>query len=716
MLRHLSQVSGFAAIVAAVLSISSCATGSRRPADHPADASDPYLWLEQIETPEALSWVKAHNEKSLALLTGDARYAAIHDEIHSILVAKDRIPTPIYQGGWVYNFWQDSDHVKGLWRRVRPAEFSKPDPAWETVLDIDALAKAENESWVWKGASCLAPAYEKCLISLSRGGKDAVVVREFDAAGRMFAAGGFNLPEAKSEASWMDADTLWVATDYGPGSLTSSGYPRVVKLWKRGTPLAQAEKVFEGAVEDVSAGGYSILSPDRAPVHVVYRSPSFFESEESLYSPKDGKLHKIPFPRDADFKGVFQGYALAVLRTQWGGPQEAFPAGALVSIPVSQIEADAPHLTVETVYFPDDRSTQTAISWSRDAIYLDTLQNVKGRILKVQRKKSRWSVARLPFPDNGVVSVVAADPFAREIYASYESFLVPTTLYSYSGDKAAPRAVKSLPARFDSSPYEVEQHESVSRDGVKIPYFVIHKKGMALDSNQPTLLYGYGGFEVSETPFYLGAIGKAWLDRGGVYALANIRGGGEFGPKWHEAAILQNRQVAYDDFISVAADLFRLHITLPGRLGIMGGSNGGLLMGVMFTERPDLFKAVVAQVPLLDMLRYNKLPTGAGASWVGEYGNPDDPLMRPVLAKYSPYQNMQAELHYPRVYIESSTKDDRVSPGHSRKMVARMDEQKHDVIYYENVEGGHSASADLEQRAQRSAMEYTYLWMQLGQP
>jgi prolyl oligopeptidase len=703
--RHWGWLGLCAAVGASLLA--ACSTGERRPAN---DDTDPYQWLEQIETPEALAWVKAHNDKSIALLTGDARYKSLHDDIHAILVAKDRIPTPMTQGGWIYNFWQDSDHVKGLWRRARPEEFAKESPDWEILLDLDDLSQKEHESWVWKSVSCLAPTYEKCLISLSRGGKDAVVVREFDTETRSWVSGGFALPEAKSDVSWMDADTIWVDTDFGPGSLTHSGYPRIVKLWRRGTPLSEARQVFEGSVDDVSASGFTELFADRPPVHIVSRAPSFFESEESLYSPADGKLHKIPFPRDADFKGVFQGYALAVLRSDWAAPQAPFPAGALISIPVSQILEDAPRLMIETVYYPDNRSTITGISWSSDAIYLDVLANVKGRVLRVQRHKGRWGALRLAFPDNGVVGVVSADPFSKSIFASYESFLVPTTLYSYGGGRAAPRSLKSLPARFDASPYEVEQHESVSKDGTRIPYFMIHRKGMQLDGNQPTLLYGYGGFEVSETPFYLGAIGKAWLERGGVYVLANIRGGGEFGPKWHEAAILQNRQKAYDDFISVAADLIRTHVTQPSRLGIMGGSNGGLLMGVMFTERPDLFKAVVAQVPLLDMLR-----TGAGASWMGEYGNPDDPAMAAVLAKYSPYQNVHPEIHYPRVYFESSTEDDRVSPAHSRKMVARMEAQKHPVIYFENTQGGHSASADLEQRAQRSAMEYTYLWMEIGQ-
>jgi prolyl oligopeptidase len=648
-----------------------------------------------------MDWVKARNAKSQAALTGDPLYAPLHEEIRSILVAKDRIPTPALRGGWVYNFWQDSDHVKGLWRRVRPAEYAKADPAWEIILDLDALAKQEGESWVWKGTECLPPVYARCLLKLSRGGKDASVVREFDVEKHEFVKDGFSLPEAKSHVSWMDADAIWVGTDFGAGSLTRSGYPRLAKIWRRGSPLAEAKTVFEGKVDDVSVEAFTIFAPDRAPVHVLMRSPSFFESEASIYG-ADGKVTRIPFPRDADFKGVYEGYALALLRSQWKEHKQ----GSLVAIELKQLKS-------ETVYAPDLRSTLGDVNVAKDALYLDVLKDVQGQLLKVTHRGKRWISERRPFPDRGMVHLTSADPFGREILVSFESFLVPTTLYEDGGVRKVHFALKRLPARFDAAPFEVKQLWAVRKDGTKIPYFFVGKKGMKLDREQPTLLYGYGGFEVSETPFYLGAVGKAWLERGGAYALANIRGGGEFGPRWHEAALKDRRQRAYDDFIAVAADLNRLHFTRPERLGIMGGSNGGLLMGVMLTQRPDLFGAIVCQVPLLDMLRYPKLL--AGASWMGEYGDPEDPGYGPVIARYSPYQNVKRELKYPRVFIETSTKDDRVHPGHARKMVARLEELGKGVIYYENIEGGHSAAADLEQRARRNAMEYTYLWQQLGQ-
>jgi prolyl oligopeptidase len=704
-----------AAALPLAVSTACSTTNERRPAESaPGGASsggdDPYLWLEEVESKKALDWVQKRNTVSEKTLIGDPLYAEIHRDVRSMLVAKDRIPYGALRGGWVYNFWQDADHVKGLWRRTRTEEYAKADPQWDVILDIDALAKQDGKSWVWRGSNCLPPEHTQCLISLSPGGSDAVVVREFDVERREFVKGGFELPEAKSDVAWMDADTIWVGTNFGDGSLTSSSYPRITKLWKRGTPLSQAKTVYEGKFKDVAISGYTVFGPDHSPVHLVMRAPSFFTAENFVYR-GEGQLQRVPFPIDADFKGVYGGFLLASMRSDW----KTHKQGSLLAIALDEIDAANPK--VETVYTPDSKSTLTGINGTRDALYLDVLTNVQGQILKVTRKGGKWVKRRRPFPDKGTVSVVSADPFGREILESYESFLVPPTLYVDGDAYSKPVALKSLPARFDASPYEVKQHWAVSKDGTKVPYFLVSKKGMKLDREQPTLLYGYGGFEASITPSYSATIGKAWLDRGGAYAVANIRGGGEFGPRWHRAALLEHRQRAYDDFIAVAADLNRLGISKPERIGIMGGSNGGLLMGVMLTQRPDLFGAIVCQVPLLDMLRYHKMEyegKTTGASWMGEYGNPDDPGYGPIIERYSPYQNIKRELKYPRVFIETSTKDDRVHPGHARKMVARLEEYGKDVLYFENIEGGHSAAADLEQSARRFGMEYTYLWRQLG--
>ncbi len=715
-----------------IMSQNACSTHNRKPL---SDGDDPHLWLEEVEGQEALAWVRAHNDKTLPELQKDPRYAGLEADLRKVLLAKDRIPTPGIRGGWVYNFWQDPDHVRGIWRRTSLQEYRKVEPQWDVILDIDALGKKENESWVWKDLDCLAPKYERCLITLSRGGKDASVVREFDLSKRDFVTDGFTLPEAKSSVGWKDENTIWVGTDFGQGSLTHSGYPRLVKLWKRGTPLSQAQLIFEGSAEDVSATGMTIFSPEGV-THGIVRSPSFFESEQWIWTEgaSGPELRKVPFPKDADFKGVFKGQLMALLRTDWGQGKRVFKSGTLVSLPVDEVARSgerleigkqpptpvqniAPPASLQTIYAPDSRSTLEGISRTRSHLYLQVLQNVNGRILEVSHKGAKgWGSRKLPLPDLGSASVAAADPYEGFIIAHYESFAVPTTLYLSHAKKGSDsiakfEPIKRLPDRFDASGMQVSQRESKSADGTRVPYFLIHKKGLKLDGSNPTLLYGYGGFEISLSPTYQSTKGKVWLERGGVYALANIRGGGEFGPKWHQAALLKNRQRAFDDFISVAEDLISSRITSPKHLGIMGGSNGGLLMGVMLTQRPDLFGAVVCQVPLLDMLRYHKLL--AGASWVGEYGNPEDPEMAPIIAKYSPYQNVKAGAGYPRAFFVTSTKDDRVHPGHARKMVARLEEMGHSVLYYENIEGGHSAAADLEQQVKRTALEFTYLDRQL---
>ncbi|MBI4565243.1 MAG: S9 family peptidase [Planctomycetes bacterium] len=656
---------------------------------------DMYLWLEEIESEKALEWVRAHNEKSLELLTADPQYAEIEAQARAILLAKDRIPAPDLRGGWVVNFWQDADHPRGLWRRARPAEYEKPEPAWETMLDLDALARDEGENWVWKGATTLPPDHDRAMLFLSRGGKDATVVREFDVPSRSFVAGGFALPEAKSRVSWLDRDTLFVGTDFGPGTLTKSGYPRQVRLWKRGTPHLDAPLVFEGAEEDVSVSAFTSFRPEGSFTFVA-RAKTFFEADMFLRA-EDGQLRKLPFPDDASFEGIFQGHLLATLRSEWRG----FPAGALVSVPVDRPDA------AEAVYRPDERSSVTRVSTARQHLVLNVLSNVQGRVVKVRRTQG-WELEPVALPDGGSAGVVSADPFDDRVYVGYESFLVPYTLYAIGRDV---RPVRRLPERFDARRLAVDQFEAQSPDGTRVPYFVIRRDDLAFDGSNPTLLYGYGGFEISMTPAYMAVAGKAWLEKGGVFALANIRGGGEFGPKWHRAALKENRQRAYDDFISVAEDLVRRRVTSPRRLGIMGGSNGGLLVGAAFTQRPYLFHAVVCQVPLLDMLRYHKLL--AGHSWMAEYGDPEDPEMAEVIRRYSPYQNVRPRTEYPHVFFVTSTKDDRVHPGHARKMAAKMEAQGHDILYYENIEGGHSAAANLEQRVKRTALEYTYLFRQL---
>ena len=585
-------------------------------------------------------------------------------------------------------------------------------PEWETVLDIDALAKAEDENWVYKATAWLAPDYERCLIKLSRGGTDASVHREFDMVAKRFVEGGFALPEAKSGVTWLDRDTLLVGTDWGEGSLTESGYPRVAKRWKRGTPLAEATTIFEGRHEDIGIWP-RVMDSGEETIALVDQSLTFFTGAFHVIGP-DGKLTSLPLQESADLAGFYAGRLLFTLREAWEVDGQTHAQGALLAINAAVFQATGKLPSIETIYTPDERTSIEGVTVSRSGLYVTLLQNVKGRILRfsVNPQSGQWSSKLVPLPENGTVSISAAGPHSDTIFINYEDHVTPDRLSEFDAEANKFSTLKSLAARFDADELDVHQHMAKSADGTEVPYFVIHRKGLKPDGSTPTILYGYGGFEISLKPSYSATIGKLWLERGGAYAVANIRGGGEFGPRWHKAALKTERQRAYDDFIAVGEDLAKRGITSPKHLGISGGSNGGLLVGAIFTQRPDLLNAVVCRVPLLDMIRYTKLL--AGASWAAEYGDPEDPKMREAILRYSPYQNVFPDKKYPKVFIETSTKDDRVHPGHARKMVARMREQGHEVLYYENTEGGHAAGANLKQHARRYALEYVYFSRQLG--
>lgn len=673
---------------------------------------DPYLWLEEVEGERALEWVHARNKECFDELEADERYGKFLSQAEKILNAKDRIPYGSIRGKYVYNFWQDAEHVRGIMRRTTPESYRLAKPEWETVLDIDALAKAEDENWVYKGTAWLAPDYERCLIKLSRGGTDASVHREFDMVATRFVEGGFALPEAKSGVTWLDRDTLLVGTDWGEGSLTESGYPRVAKRWKRGTPLAKATTIFEGRHEDIGIWP-RVMDSGEDTIALVDQSLTFFTGAYHVIGP-DGKLTSLPLQESADLAGFYAGRLLFTLREAWEVDGQTHAQGALLAINAAVFQATGKLPSIETIYMPDERTSIEGVTVSRSGLYVTLLQNVKGRILRfsVNPQSGQWSSKPVPLPENGTVSISAAGPHSDTIFVNYEDHVTPDRLSEFDADANKLSTLKSLAARFDAGELEVHQHMAKSADGTAVPYFVIHRKGLKPDGSTPTILYGYGGFEISLKPGYSATIGKLWLERGGAYAVANIRGGGEFGPRWHKAALKTERQRAYDDFIAVGEDLAKRGITSPKHLGISGGSNGGLLVGAIFTQRPDLLNAVVCRVPLLDMIRYTKLL--AGASWAAEYGDPEDPKMREAILRYSPYQNVFPDKKYPKVFIETSTKDDRVHPGHARKMVARMREQGHEVLYYENTEGGHAAGANLKQHARRYALEYVYFSRQLG--
>jgi len=662
---------------------------------------DPYLWLEDVHGEKPLAWVKEQNAKALDVLKADPDYQKDYDSILAVLDATDRIPFGGLDHQYVFNFWQDAAHPKGVWRRTTIADYKNPSPQWETLLDVDKLAADEHENWVFKGTDCTDD-LSRCLISLSRGGGDAKVTREFDMSTKTFMKDGFVLPEAKSNMTWLDDDTVLVATDFGPGSLTTSGYARIVKRWKRGTPLSSAKTVYEGAKEDVTIDPFVLHSKDQT-VPMVQRAVSFFETDYFLVGP-DGTTTKLALPRSAILQGLQAGRLLIVMREDWTPPGGAMiPKGALIAASLRDVTK------AEVLYAPGPRASVEQVSVGRDAVYAAIYENVVGQVRAFRFDGARWNSSTLALPANGSANIVSTNMHGPEADFRFENFLTPTTLYADNGDDK-PTAIKSLPPRFDASGLVSEQFEATSKDGTQIPYFVTRPK--TLKGPTPTVLYGYGGFEISLTPSYSANFGRLWLSKGGIYVVANIRGGGEFGPAWHQAALKENRQKAYDDFQAVAADLVKRGFTTPKQLGIMGGSNGGLLVSANMVERPDLFGAVVCQVPLIDMIRYTHI--GAGASWIGEYGDPADPKAHAYILKYSPYQNVKKGVTYPPVFFVTATSDDRVSPVHARKMAAKMMAQGHDVMFYENTDGGHAAAADHRQAAEMWALSFVYLKRKLG--
>jgi prolyl oligopeptidase len=688
------------------LVLAGCSTSVAEKSMSMAKKDDPFLWLEEVEGEKALAWVRAQNERSLKILQADQRYADLEAKALAILEAKDRIPMPGFRADKVTNFWQDDKNVRGLMRRTTLEGYAQKDPPWETMLDLDALAKAENANWVFKGSTCLEPEETRCLIQLSDGGKDAVEIREFDTKKKAFVEGGFRLPGGKQQVDWLDADTLYVGREWGPGTMTESGYPFVSKLWKRGTKLEDAVEVYRGTAKDVSAGAGVWRDENGAVQAVVFtRYPSFFETEYYLSTDKGPK--QLPFPLKSSLQALVAGQLVMTLEEDWTWGGTAMPKGTLVAFNLADLKRDSASAKATVIYTPGSRESIEQVASSRNRLLVAVYENVKGALYSYAFANGAWTRTKLNLPANASIGVVAARNLDDKIFVNVASFLEPDALYFGDAKGGSFTKMKSLPPRFDAAGLEVQQFEATSKDGTKVPYFVLHKKNIKLDGTNPTLLYAYGGFQVSMTPSYSGTVGKLWAERGGVYVLANIRGGGEFGPAWHQAGLKTKRQVIYDDFAAVAEDLIARKITTPRRLGIEGGSNGGLLMGVALTQRPELWNALVVQVPLLDMLRFDKLL--AGASWVGEYGDPDDPVEGAFLRSISPYHNLKKGVAYPEPFFVTSSKDDRVHPGHARKMAAKMEQMGLPFLYYENIDGGHAAAANQRERAKRIALEFTYL-------
>ena len=678
--------------------------------------SEAHLYLEEVEGADALAWVRKQNERTLGVLEGDPRFKGYYDAALSISTSKERIPYGSIRKGHVYNFWQDEAHERGIWRRQHLSDYAAGKDTWETLLDIDALAKAEGKNWVYKGVSCRPPEYDDCLLSLSDGGKDAVRVREYSISKGVygFTHGGFDIPEAKQGFVWESDNSILLATDWsGDGAtMTESGYPFVVKRLERGQPLSAAQELFRGAKTDVGVYGMLIEDETGKRWFGISQAETFFTANYYVFGAND-KAVSLPIPKKATPQGVFADTLLVTLEEDWappnpgGGVQGQFKTGDLVGFSWSAFLADGKLPKLELVFRPTAKQALQGVGITKHQVLVNISDNVAVKVMAYTKAGGNWTAKDVPLPPNGSAGVIYSSESETTAFLGYEGYLSPDTLYTYDSSTGDVKQLRQLPAWFDAAPYQVDQFEATSKDGTKVPYFVVRRQDIKLDGNNPALVYGYGGFQVSQTPGYSGTVGKLWLEQGGIYVMANIRGGGEFGPAWHQAGLKTKRQVVYDDFIAVAEDLVTRKISSPKKLGAMGGSNGGLLMGVMYTQRPDLFNAIVCQVPLLDMLRYHLLL--AGASWMDEYGDPDVAEERAFLEKRSPYHNVNPAVTYPEIYFETSTKDDRVHPGHARKMAKRLEELGKPFLYYENIDGGHSAAANQRETARRVALEFTYL-------
>ena len=676
--------------------------------------TDPLIWMEEVEGEEALAWVEGQNERSLAEIQAHPLYDENLEKMLELVTSEDRIPYGSIRDDMVYNFWQDADNVRGLWRKTTLESYKSDNPKWETVLDFDKLAEDEGKNWVFKGSNCFKPdGAEKtlCFIALSDGGKDAVINREFDLDAKTFVEGGFETFEAKQSVAWIDHDTVLVGTDWGGdgSTLTDSGYPSSVRLWTRGQSLEEAQELYVGDKTDVALWPWSSELDDGTMIYGAIESDTFFTRKFWLLS--DGDAVQYPIPTRAQLGGVYKGHQFVTLQEDWSVQGNDFKTGDLLAFDQMAFLESKELPPVELVFRANERQAVNGVAVADGAALLSINDNVAGKILRLEPTEAGWTTSDIPLPGTGQAGIAFADDDETTVFLNYEGFLTPDSLLMYDIEGNTTEPLKSLPEKFNTDGLTVQQFEATSKDGTSVPYFIVHRADIELDGSTPTLLYGYGGFEISMRPSYSAGTGRMWLERGGAYVLANIRGGGEFGPSWHQAGLKTNRQVIFDDFIAIGEDLIEKGITKPEHLGIMGGSNGGLLMGVMITQRPDLWNAVVIQVPLLDMLRYHLML--AGASWVDEYGDPEIPEERAFLEKTSPYNTFDAEADYPTPLFVTSTKDDRVHPAHARKMAKLFEDAGKPFLYYENIDGGHSAAANQKERAKRSALEFTYLYDRL---
>ena len=699
-----------AAVILLAASASTSQYAAQRTVAKAPPPGDPYIWLEDKDGARPLAWVQAQNARSLPVLERDPHYAHMYAQAVKINLSPARYPAPHVIDGQVYNFWQDATHVRGIWRRTTLASYRTASPDWTPVIDLDRLATDEHKNWVWEGARCAEPQETRCLISLSDGGEDAVTIREFDLPARSFVRDGFVLPRQKQSAAWENADTILISRAWAPGEVTPSGYAYDVRRLRRGEPLSAAREVYTGQQGDISVRPFVIQDAQGEKMVALDRGVTFFTDEYRIVTPSG--LQTLAVPPKSRVDGVLHGRLLLSLDQSWTVDGKTFAQGSLVQMNFAQAMADPAHPHPVLVYHPGPRESLDTVSTTKDDLAMVVYQNVRARAFVYAPTGAQgWSVRRLPLADNASIGIDDTNMRSNEAFFDVTGFLTPTALFQDNVSGGTPERVKALPAMFDASNDVVEQHEATSKDGTKVPYFIVHPKTMKPNRMNPTVIDAYGGFQISETPYYSATVGKLWLERGGVYVLANIRGGGEFGPAWHEAGLKTHRQRIYDDFYAIGKDLLARKITSPRHLGIVGGSNGGLLMGVEFTQHPEMWNAVQIEVPLLDMLRFEKIQ--AGASWVGEYGSVSVPAERAFLAKISPYNNLRGGVAYPQPFIWTTTKDDRVGPQHARKFAAKLQAMGVPYLFYEVTEGGHAAGANPKESARTSALGWTYFTMKL---
>ena len=679
-----------------------------------AIAEDKYLWLENIDSQKSMKWVKNHNQITAEKLTSTKLYSELYQQALKVLNSKSRIPVVTQNGKWLYNFWQDEQHPRGIYRKTTLKQFKKANPKWKTVLDMDEYSNQQEKNYDYHGMTCLPPKGIDCLVFLSPSGGDAIEIKEFDLEKHEFIDGGYSLPLAKSRISWIDKDTVFVGTDFGIGSMTDSGYPRIIKQWKRGTPLSEAKTLYTANQKSMSATALRITD-DQSQIDIINETTSFWSSTK--YQLQGDKITALKLPTSSNISGSYQGKLVVSLKKDWEFEQQKFIQGEILLIDMPLLRGEKGE--IESIIKPNNKSIIETINTTKNGLLITILEDVKAKLYRYQKQKNgSWDIQNISFPDNDALNVTSVDDKTGDFFVQFESFITPPSLYHVKSSTLKPELIKQQDESFDGEMFKVEQYFATSTDGTQVPYFVVMGKNTKFDGKNPTHIFSYGGFRNSLTPSYSGsyealsgAYGKLWLERGGVFVSANIRGGGEYGPSWHQAALLKNRHKAFEDFESVAKDLFKRQITSPEHLGIEGRSNGGLLVTATMTRHPELYSAVVCGAPLIDMKRYNKLL--AGASWMGEFGNPDEAEMWDYIKTYSPYQNVKKEVKYPPIFFYTSTRDDRVHPGHARKMAAKMLELNNNVDYYENIEGGHHGFSTNEQLAHRLALSYTHLWSHL---